>query len=375
MKQNSKKEKKGEGIVIILFAMLFIACNTNASKPDTKESIDIEQNDVTHNHEEMAEHDISLETSVAEDVTNADLIVPQVDVSYDIISFREIWAYLIEYDEKSLNQSYPVSDIGYFGAGLSTFGKLVGVPSINRLSNYTGRVHLVIADNSRSLTHFCIDPSFSVRTDLISSILEAVEPFDGVQIDFELVSTADKEYFWSFLRELKQGLGSKYLSVALPARTKTVNDDAYDYKTINDIVDRIIIMAYDEHWSGSKPGSIASLDWCKNVASYAHKVISVEKLIMGLPFYGRAWSDDDTTGAYRFSSIERVIGEQHPNIVREQGVSSFSFSKTVTFTFYFEDLHSLYNRLLMYKDMSTQSVAFWRLGQEDASVWQYLYLE
>jgi len=290
--------------------------------------------------------------------------------------FNEIWAYLIDYDEASLKKHYPVTDIGYFGAGLSTFGKLIGVPALKRLPHYEGRVHLVIADNSKALTHFCLDPSFSVRNELLASIIKAAEPFDGVQIDFELVSASDKEHFWSFLRELKEGLGSKILSAAIPARTKTLSDDAYDYKKIADIADRIIVMAYDEHWSGSKPGSIASLAWCKNVANYAISVIPSHKLVMGLPFYGRAWSDDDTTGAYRNSSVQRVMREQ--GIVeaeRVQGIPSFSFSKTVTFTFFFEDVQSLYTRLSMYKDKGLNSAAFWRLGQEDTGIWNYINIE
>lgn len=359
-------------LIIAFFVLVFGSCKSKilpisavieiaAGEPDSSDPV--------HNQEVMAEHDVQM----VEESEIESAIVPGL---YEPLEFSEIWAYLIDYDEASLKKNYPVTDIGYFGAGLSTFGKLIGVPSLKRLSHYKGRVHLVIADNSKALTHFCLDPSFSVRNELLASILKAAEPFDGVQIDFELVSASDKEHFWSFLRELKEGLGSKILSAAIPARTKTLSDDAYDYKKIADIVDRIIVMAYDEHWSGSKPGSIASLAWCKNVANYAISVIPSHKLVMGLPFYGRAWSDDDTTGAYRNSSVQRVMREQ--GIVeaeRVQGIPSFSFSKTVTFTFFFEDVQSLYTRLSMYKDKGLNSAAFWRLGQEDTGIWEYINIE
>ena len=358
--------------VIVFFLLYFGACKTKSIqiKDGTETETELEMpSDPVHNQEVMAEYDASMDDTSRSETT-------QIADSYTPLGFSEIWAYLIDYDEGSLKKTYPVTDIGYFGAGLSTFGKLTGVPSLKRLSHYNGRVHLVIADNSKSLTHFCLDPSFSVREELLASIIKAAEPFDGVQIDFELVSASDKEHFWSFLRELKEGLGSKILSAAIPARTKTLSDDAYDYKKIADIADRIIVMAYDEHWSGSKPGSIASLAWCKNVANYAISVIPSHKLVMGLPFYGRAWSDDDTTGAYRNSSVQRVMREQ--GIVeaeRVQGIPSFSFSKTVTFTFFFEDVQSLYTRLSMYKDKGLNSAAFWRLGQEDTGIWNYINIE
>ncbi len=354
---------------VILFLVLFFgACGSRAAEESTEvqpvlETVSV--SDPVHNQEVMAEHDTAMDVE-----TQEIQILPGI---YEPLEFSEIWAYLIDYDEASLKKTYPVTDIGYFGAGLSTFGKLTGVPSVKRLSQYTGRVHLVIADNSKSLTHFCLDPSFSVRNELLSSIIQAAENFDGVQIDFEFVSPADKEYFWSFLKELKEGLNGKILSAAVPARTKTLSDDAYDYKVLSEIADRIIVMAYDEHWSGSKPGSIASLSWCRTIAAYAMSVIPDRTLVMGFPFYGRAWSDDDTTGAYRNSSVKRVMEEQG---IREPdrilGIPSFTFSKTVTFTFYYEDIQSIYSRLCLYKEKDVQSVAFWRLGQEDALIWQYL---
>ena len=358
--------------IIVFFLLFFGACKTKSIQITDGTETETEQempSDPVHNQEVMAEYD-----AIMDDNSRSEMY--QFSDSYTPLGFSEIWAYLIDYDEGSLKKTYPVTDIGYFGAGLSTFGKLTGVPSLKRLSHYNGRVHLVIADNSKSLTHFCLDPSFSVREELLTSIIKAAEPFDGVQIDFELVSASDKEHFWSFLRELKEGLGSKILSAALPARTKTLIDDAYNYAKIADIVDRIIVMAYDEHWSGSKAGSIASLAWCKNVANYSISVIPPNKLVMGLPFYGRAWSDDDTTGAYRNSSVQRVMGEQGIDTAeRVQGIPSFSFSKTVTFTFFYEDVQSLYTRLSMYKDKGVHSVAFWRLGQEDTGIWEYIGIE
>ncbi len=374
MIQRKKESKKILVPVIIVFFLLFLGTCTSKKLP-VKSELDraTEEEELSspiHSQEVMAEHDVAMTGVIQEDKKDLH------EESYTPLVFREIWAYLIDYDEASLKTTYPITDIGYFGAGLSTFGKLTGVPSLKRLSQYKGRVHVVIADNSKALTHFCLDPSFSVRNELLTSIIKAAEPFDGVQIDFELVSAADKEYFWSFLRELKEGIGTKILSVAIPARTKTLSNDAYDYASIANIVDRIIVMAYDEHWSGSKPGSIASLAWCKNVSIYAQSVIPSQKLVMGLPFYGRAWSNDDTTGAYRNSSVQRVMKEQDISTPeREQGIPTFSFSKTVTFTFFFEDIHSLHTRLSMYKEQGIASVAFWRLGQEDTDIWSYVKTE
>jgi spore germination protein YaaH len=69
-------------------------------------------------------------------------------------------------------------------------------------------------------------------------------------------------------------------------------------------------MAYDEHWSGSTPGSVASLTWCEKVADYALKTIENKKLVMGIPFYGRAWGEINPSRAYRFSSLSKLMNEK-----------------------------------------------------------------
>ncbi|MBQ4498162.1 MAG: hypothetical protein II973_11765, partial [Spirochaetaceae bacterium] len=181
-------------------------------------------------------------------------------------SFNEIWGYLIAGEDRFYSSELPITDIGYFGAGLSTFGKLVDAPSRAKVPETNARVHMVVIDNGRALTHFCLDPEFKIRNTLIDSLIKASADYDGLQIDFELVSADDKEHYLSFLRELKSKLKkNQILSVAIPARTRKLSSDAYDYEKIAAIVDRIIVMAYDEHWSTSAPGPIASEAWCKNV--------------------------------------------------------------------------------------------------------------
>ena len=148
-------------------------------------------------------------------------------------AFSEIWAYLMAGEEEFLDPSLPVSDIGYFGAGLSS--------------------------------------------EAVRDIAEAAGEFDGVQIDFEAVRENDRENFFSFLGELKARIAPKPLSAALYARTRDIPDDPYEYARVEPHTDRILVMAYDEHWSGGAPGPVASMDWCARVAEYARQKIPAGK--------------------------------------------------------------------------------------------------
>lgn len=185
------------------------------------------------------------------------------------LAFQEVWAYLLAGEERYLDPSFPITDLGYFGAGISTYGKLVGVPDRAKVKDYKGRVHLVVAEvGNAALSHFCLDPAFPLRAELVSSIAEAAKPFDGVQLDFEAIGSKDFDNYYEFIRILRQALPGKALSVTLPARISERGDE-FGYERIGRVADRVIVMAYDEHWSSSVPGPVASIDWCRKVAAYA----------------------------------------------------------------------------------------------------------
>jgi spore germination protein YaaH len=303
---------------------------------------------------------------------------PQAPDVYEILpvsSFREIWGYVLSEREHELKADYPLSDIGYFGAEIDSYGQLVDVPNPANLAFFPGRKHMVVTCGSRALTHFVLEPESRTRKQVIADLLKAAEPFDGLQIDFESIPLRDGDVYRSFLRELRAGLGEKMFTIALPARTRTLENDVNDYKKILPIVDRILIMAYDEHWSTSAPGPIASMGWCRSVAAYALQTIGSEKLIMGLPFYGRTWGDISANRAFVHSGIERIKREQGiSEIRRENGIPTFTYEVPLIITAYYEDEYSLSSRLSMYRNMGVNAVGFWRVGQETPLVWGLMRL-
>jgi spore germination protein YaaH len=166
------------------------------------------------------------------------------------------------------------------------------------------------------------------------------------------------------------------LTIALPARTRTLQNDVYDYTKIKPLVDRILVMAYDEHWSTSEPGPIASMNWCRDVALYSLGAVEKEKLIMGLPFYGRAWGHINPSRAYIHSGIERLKEENAVSeIIRTDGIPCFSYDVSVSVTVYYEDDFSIATRMEMYRFLGVWAVGFWRLGQESPGVWDLMELQ
>jgi spore germination protein YaaH len=324
--------------------------------------------------EETAVVDMLETAGTAEE--NLPVELPPENRELPVSAFAEVWGYLLSGRENAFRGGMPLTDIGYFGAEIDMYGKLVDVPNPRNVRNFGGRLHMVAACNGRALSHFVLAEGSPERRTLIADLLRAAENFDGLQIDFENIPPRDGRAFLSFLAELRSGLSGKLFTIALPARTRPVNADVYDYVKIKPLVDRILVMAYDEHWSGSRPGPIASMGWCRRVAEYSLETIGREKLIMGLPFYGRAWGHISPSRAYLYSGIQTIIDENNvSDIHRENGIPSFDYDVTVSVKVYYEDDYSLSARMEMYRSMGIRAAGFWRIGQEIPSVWNLIRLD
>lgn len=293
------------------------------------------------------------------------------------VEFNEVWGWVMQGRENELDCKTPVTDVGYFAAEVNCYGQLETIPVRSNLKKFKGRVHLVLVCDSRSLTHLVLDPQFGIIDKMISDIMEASKKFDGVQVDYELIPLKDSENFIKFLERLSTECkrAGKIFSVCVPAKIKNISNDIFPYKKISEISDRVAIMAYDEHWSTSKPGPIASLSWCEKVASYATKTIPKEKLIMGLPFYGRSWANEKPAQGWYFSGVNRIIKTYNSKKVQyNEGVPHVKIKMSVDVDCWFEDTYSTVEKMRLYQDKGVKNIAFWRIGQEDPRVWNWITL-
>lgn len=297
----------------------------------------------------------------------------------EVFEFTELWGYVMNERESAWNNELPLTDICYFTPAITTFSEVPTSPPKEKFFSQTeARVHLVTSCDSKAQTHLLLSPKLPLRDKIIDDLVKASETYDGLQIDWELVSAVDDENFLEFLSLLRSKLGNKILSVAVPARMRTLQKDAYSYAKIAPLVDKVIIMAYDQHWSTSEPGPIAGTLWCQKITEYAKTQIPEEKLIMGLSFYGRAWRDDKLGGkAYIYSTLEEIISEHEiKHFTRDEyDTPSFKITKKLTVTTWFDDEKSLATRTKMYRDSGINALSFWRVGQEDKRFWNYLKIK
>jgi len=304
------------------------------------------------------------------------VFITQTGSALPVTTFNEVWGYVLAGQEAALTRGLPITDVGYFGAEVDIYGYLSKVPNRQSLSSFPGRVHLVVTCGNYALTYFALMPGSPQKRRLVADLIAATKNFDGLNIDFENIPPRSAEAFLSFLRELRAGLPDKILSVALYARTRTLTNDVYDYAKIKPYVDRIFVMAYDQHWGGGPAGPVASLRWSRSVAEYSLRVIGREKLVMGIPFYGRAWANQNHHRALVYAGVERLINTHNvTEIRREHGIPTFDYQANINVKVYYEDEYSISARMEMYKSMNIRAIGFWRIGQETPRVWNILRLE
>jgi len=148
------------------------------------------------------------------------------------------------------------------------------------------------------------------RSAHIDEIVDMVKEggYDGVNIDYESKLSKTIDYYSIFLEELKDELGKKKLTCTVEPRTPpeylyrdipATIEYANDYKEIAKHCDWVEIMAYDQQRAAhyfNEAGKgypyipVADAKWVETVVELALKDIPAEKIMLGVPTYGRQWT-------------------------------------------------------------------------------------
>ena len=216
---------------VIIFFMIFLCTLASAKGKGDIEQLSETSLELTEESELPEEEPEAPE----EDITEKEPVQLYTlrPVEGEPVSFAETWGYVSAGREDEYDSSLPITDVCYFSAEINCYGELTSVPVRSKLKTGNARCHLVIVCDSRSLTHFVINPDYGVRKNLLKQIVKAAAPYDGVQIDFELVPARDRKHFLTFLADLRYMLGqAKWFTVCVPARFKRLSDDIYPLHTL-----------------------------------------------------------------------------------------------------------------------------------------------
>ena len=213
---------------------------------------------------------------------------------------------------------------------------------------------------------------------------------DGINVDFEALSVdgVGNSYI-QFIRELSLKCANNGIVLSVDNYVPSDYTRFYNRSEQALFADYVIVMAYDEHYSGSEEaGSVASIGYVTQGVEDTLKEVPANQLILGMPFYTRVWSETpasqptdeaDSAAYYDLSSYATSMTEVskllkangvEPVWLEDVGQNYAEYQNNgVTYKIWIEDASSLEKKLTVMDHYGLAGGAFWKLGMEDSSIW------
>lgn len=211
------------------------------------------------------------------------------------------------------------------------------------------------------------------RQRLVNTLLAFVSEnkFAGICVDFEEPTTATRPNLLVFMQELHAAFSAQNLMLV---QAVPFDDQEWDYKQYAAATDYSILMAYDQHWAGSDPGSVASQDWYERTLASRMADLNPARTIVAIGSYGYDWTAGESE-AHEVTVQEALISarDSEATIVFDDATKNPHFEYTEEdqseHQVWFLDGVTAYNQMHVGKKFNCAGYAIWRLGSEDPSVW------
>lgn len=239
----------------------------------------------------------------------------------------------------------------------------------------------------------------SNRENLINRLIaEALQSgIDGINVDFEKISPECGEHYIQFIRELSVKCRQNGLVLSVDNYVPKSYNAHYDVKEQGNIADYVIIMGYDEHYSGSyESGSVASPDFVQEGIEETLKLAPKEKVINAVPFFTRLWKEVPkteeqlaaeegtdaaaysvkvTSEAFGMEAAEKKIADAGAEITVDEATGQNYAqweAEGATYKIWLEDEAALETKLSLMKEYELAGTAAWRLGFEKPDTWELI---
>jgi len=242
-----------------------------------------------------------------------------------------------------------VTDIVYFSASLRPSGKLdtdrlrVQTPAALREMSavYGTRIFVAVGgwERSQNFAAVATDPALRARAVQAITTYCLENGLDGVDFDWEFPdNAAERAGYVALLGEVHQAFAPHHLRVSVAlAAWQDLGDELYA------VVDRIHVMAYDHEGRHSTLEQAAG-----DIQAFLERGAPPEKLLLGVPFYGRSLDHWDNAFTYA-----EIVARYHPALdVDEAG------------GIYFNGIATIQQKTRYALSQQLGGVMIWELGQD-----------
>jgi hypothetical protein len=207
---------------------------------------------------------------------------------------------------------------------------------------------------------------------------------DGVNVDIERLDPIDLPAYGAFLSALRAGIVASNPKARLTVATEAgINGTGNAVAAIAAGADRVFLMGYEYHWSGSQPGGSSPIDrndgmstlrW--SIDRYVEAGVPRNQILLGLPLYGMTWrmTGPDRT-AFVVGTGVAWIPNNHLDLLLD---SSFTPSRDPLelaeffsvpdgaewLLTYYDSPATLRPKLALARDSGLAGAGFWALGYE-----------
>jgi spore germination protein len=266
---------------------------------------------------------------------------------------------------------------------LLNLARAEGISPLMVITNFTS------SGFSSDLAHTILN-STDIQDQLLTNVLQMMQTkgYKGLNIDFEYVLPEDREAYNQFLERVVSRLHPQGYSVSSAIAPKVRKDqqgllyEAHDYEAHGRILDFVVLMTYEWGWAGGPPMAIAPLDSVKKVLDYAVTAIPRDKIMMGMPTYGRDWTLPYVYGQHNYAPT--ITEKQAVDLAAKYGVNiQYSSNAQSPFFHYtdgngknhevwYEDARSVRAKFETAKAYDLRGVSYWVLDTPLPQNWVLL---
>lgn len=220
----------------------------------------------------------------------------------------------------------------------------------------------------------------STRKKLIESLMKDVETYnlDGINLDFEGIKEEAGVHYVQFIRELSVSCRKEGIVLSVDNYVPLPYNAFYNRKEQGIVTDYVIVMGYDEHYSGGEMGTTASISYVRNGIAETLKEVPKEKVINAIPFYTRVWTDQGETVSSKALGIKNAKAWVQENQVElywqeelgqyygeHQGDEGMQY-------IWLEEEKSIGLKMEEISKADIAGVACWKLGFEPEGIWDII---
>ena len=190
----------------------------------------------------------------------------------------------------------------------------------------------------------------------------------GVVMNFEGMTPRDLDQLLFFTRAVADSVRSHGVStvvIAVPAGDTA----AYPAGLLLQSADLIMPILYDQHWSASPPGPIASPEWVTRNLGTRVAEVGAARIVAAFPLYGYRWRKNADTEVISFEDARRLATMTNTVLIRDNTSATVHARSPEGWELWVSDRVQLETLVREARQLGVRTFALWRLGLEDPEVW------